>query len=223
MHEVDKNLVSYIEIKIFPLYQRLYAHGLKHIEYVIERSFLIAREYDVNYNMVYCIACYHDLGLLNVVSDRDSHALESGRILMQDNYLKSFFTEKQLKIMKEAVEDHSGSRRIRPRNIYGEIVSDADRDIDIETLAKRQLQTSIKYYKELISFEEHFERCYQYILTRTDKKFNLWTENKVLRSQMRKFQEKFIDKEYTRLIYQKEWDYIERNQLKEKFLNYYAD
>lgn len=223
MYEVNKCLVSYIENEIFPLYQRLYAHGLKHIEYVIEHSFLIAREYNVDYNMVYCIACYHDLGLLNVVSDRDSHALESGRILMQDNYLKSFFSEKQLKIMKEAVEDHSGSRKIRPRNIYGEIISDADRDIDIETLAKRQLQTSIKYYKELISFEEHFERCYQYILTRTDKKFNLWTENKVLRSQMRKFQEMFLDKEYTRLIYQKEWDYIESNQLKEKFLHYYED
>lgn len=220
MYKVDKNLVSYIETKIFPQYQLLYAHGQKHIEYVIER---IAKEYDVDYNMVYCIACYHDLGLLNIVNNRDSHAIESGKILLQDDYLKSFFSEKQLKIMKEAVEDHSGSRMIRPRNIYGEIVSDADRDVDVETLAKRQLQTSIKYYPELVSFVEHFERCYQYILVRNDKKFNLWTENKMLRKQMNQFKEKFMDKEYTRSVYQEEWDYIEKNQLKEKFFNYYQD
>ena len=68
--------------------------------------------------------------------------------------------------MRQVVEDYSGSLNRRPRNIYGEIVSDADRDVDIYTLAKRQLPTSIKYYPELVTFEEHFERCYQYILNR---------------------------------------------------------
>lgn len=39
--------------------------------------------------------------------------------------------------MKEAVEDHHGSRKTRSRNFYGECVSDSDRDFDIDILAKR--------------------------------------------------------------------------------------
>lgn len=41
--------------------------------------------------------------------------------------------------MKQAVEDHQGSRNQEPRNVYGKIVSDADRDLDVSILAKRQL------------------------------------------------------------------------------------
>ena len=42
----------------------------------------------------------------------------------------------------------------------GKILSDSDRDFDIEILAKRQLATSIKNYHNLHTFDEHFERCY---------------------------------------------------------------
>ena len=65
--------------------------------------------------------------------------------------------------MKEAVEDHRGSRKERPRNFYGECVSDSDRDFDIERLAKRQRAVSLKNYPDLTTFDEHFERCHQYI------------------------------------------------------------
>lgn len=77
--------------------------------------------------------------------------------------------------MKEAVEDHRGSRKVSPRNIYGRIVSDADRDTSVEILAKRQLTTSIKNYSNLKTFYEHFERCYNYIKARANEnfKFNL--------------------------------------------------
>lgn len=62
--------------------------------------------------------------------------------------------------MKEAVEDHHESRKTRSRNFYGECVSDSDRDFDIDILAKRQIGMSIKNYPELVTFDEHLERCY---------------------------------------------------------------
>lgn len=220
---LDKNLVYYIKTQIFPKYDKLYSHGLLHIKYVIEHSFLIAKNYDVDLNMVFCIACYHDLGLLKVNMNCDDHAVESGKLLMKDHNLRDFFDDKQLHIMKEAVEDHSGSLKVRPRSIYGEIVSDADRDVDICILAKRQLQTSIKYYPELTTFEEHFERCYHYILERNKTPFNLWTNSPEIYDMMENFKKQFLDKEFTMGIYRNEWDYIINNQLREKFIYYYED
>lgn len=220
---LNKELVSYIERCIFPKYDRLYAHGLLHIQYVIDHSFIIAKEYDVDLNMVYCIACYHDLGLLAVDMNREDHAIESGKILMADNNLQRFFDDNQLRIMKEAIEDHSGSLNRRPRNIYGEIVSDADRDVDIYILAKRQLQTSIKYYPELNTFDEHFDRCYQYILYRNKKPFHLWTGNFKILQMMEKFKSDFLDKDFARKVYLAAWNYIEEEGLKEKFISFYED
>lgn len=223
MKTISKELKDYIEKNIFPKYEKLYGHGLLHINYVIEHSLIIAKDYNVNIDMVYCIACYHDLGLLNVSMNREDHAIESGKILSSDAKLKEFFSPAEIEIMKQAVEDHQGSRSEEPRNIYGKIVSDADRDIDISVLAKRQLQTSIKYYPQLTSFDEHFERCYNYILGRNKHKFNLWTNNKTIKTMMKDFEEKYLDKDYTRNIYKEAWNYIEKNNLKEKFLNYYED
>ncbi len=125
--------------------------------------------------------------------------------------------------MRQVVEDYSGSLNRRPRNIYGEIVSGADRDVDIYTLAKRQLPTSIKYYPELVTFEEHFERCYQYILNRNKYKFNLWTKNLDILKMMDRFRCDFLDKDFAREVYKDEWNYIEKEGLKEKFISFYED
>lgn len=223
MDTVSEKLRNYVENEIFPMYKHFFAHGLLHICRVVEHSLIIAKDYDVNINMVYCIACYHDLGLINVCMNRSDHALESGKLLENDKNLEKFFSQDEIKIMKEAVEDHQGSRNEKPRNIYGMIVSDADRDIDISILAKRQLATSIKYYPELVSFDEHFERCYNYILNRNKIQFNLWTDNKIIEKKMFNFKKHFLDKDYTKKIYKQAWDYIEKNNLKEKILNYYDD
>lgn len=218
-----RKLVSYIESYIFPKYEKLYAHGLLHIQYVIDHSFIIAKDFDVDLNMVYCVACYHDLGLLSVDMNREEHAIESGKKLINDINLREFFDDSQLVTMKEAVEDHSGSLNRCPRNIYGEIVSDADRDVDIYMLAKRQLPTSIKYYPELITFDDHFERCYQYILNRNALPFHLWTKNVEILKMMDRFRCDFLDKEYAKKVYKMEWENIEKNGLKDKFLSFYED
>ena len=95
------------------------------------------------------IAIYHDLRLK---ADRNYHEVESGKIFMADQELKKYFTYAQLKVMKEVIEDHRGSRKEHPRNFYGEVLSDSDRDFDIDVLVKRQLATSLKNNVSLKSF-----------------------------------------------------------------------
>ena len=222
MKRVNKKLKSYIEGNIFPKYDRYYSHGMIHINNVINNMKMLAEYYDLDYDMAYVIAAYHDAGLS---VDRDNHEKESGRILCNDQMLKEYFTDEQIKIMKEAVEDHRGSRKVRPRNIYGECISDSDRDFDIKLLAKRQLATSLKNYPELDTFDEHFERCYEYICKRINSKgmFNLWTDNPILIKQRDSFQKDYLNKEYAKSIYKKEWNRISRDGTNEKIINYYED
>ena len=220
--DINKNLKKYINKNIFPRYEKYYSHGMLHINNVINNMLMLAEYYNLNKNMAFTIASYHDIGL-NI--NRERHEFESGKILEEDLKLKEFFSKEQIKIMKEAIEDHRGSKKSRPRSIYGECISDSDRDFNIEILAKRQLYTSIVNYKELNTFDEHFERSYKYICDRINEKgkFNLWTDNPTLKLRRDNFQRDYLDKIKTRKIYKKEWNKIINTELYDKFLNYYED
>ena len=217
--KIDAELKKYIEDNIFPKYEKYYSHGMLHINNVINNMMMLAEYYNLDKNMAYVIASYHDIGL-NI--DRENHESESGKMLANDKELKKFFSVEQIIIMKEAVEDHRGSRKKRPRSIYGECVSDSDRDFDIELLAKRQIATSLKNYPELDTFEKHFERCYEYICRRINAggKFNLWTNNPILVERRDKFQRDYLNKEYAKSIYEKEWNRISKDGTKEKIMNF---
>lgn len=219
---INEKLREYVEKNVFPKYDRFYSHNMIHINNVINNCIILARYYNLDENMSYTIASYHDLGLS---IDRENHEYESGKILENDKVLRRYFNEEQIQIMREAVEDHRGSRKERPRNIYGEILSDSDRDFDINLLAKRQLATSIKNYSEMKTFEEHFERCYSYILQRLNNvgHFNLWTENPILIERRTKFEKEFLNKEYAYKVYKKEWERISQDGTIEKIKNYYLD
>ena len=163
MKEINQELKKYIEENIFPKYDKFYAHGMMHINAVIENMMMLADYYDLNTDMAYVIACYHDSGL---GIDREHHEKESGKLLSNDIELKKYFIDSEIQIMKEAIEDHRGSRKTKPRNFYGECISDSDRDFDISILAKRQINTTLKCYPNIKTFDEHFERCYKYICGR---------------------------------------------------------
>ena len=134
--EIDSNLKDYIEKNIFPEYSKNEpAHNIEHIKYVINRSFKFAKTVEnINYNMVYTIAAYHDIGH-HIDSKR--HEIISGEIMSKDEKLKKFFTEEELKIIKEAIEDHRASAESEPRSIYGKIVSTADRNNTVEACLER--------------------------------------------------------------------------------------
>lgn len=151
---------EYIETSILPRY--LYfdkAHGVDHAEYVIRQSLELARYYDVDTDMVYAIAAYHDTGL---AVDRKTHHMESGRIVRNDTRLPEWFTPEQIETMAQAVEDHRASNSMEPRSIYGKIVAEADRQIDGMTILRRTVQFGLNHYPEL-DMEGHWERTLEHI------------------------------------------------------------
>ena len=116
-----ETLREYIELKIIPQYTCFdKAHRTDHVLKVIQKSLELASYYKINQKMVYTIAAYHDLGLCK---GREFHHLVSGKMLLEDQTLKQWFTEKQLLTMEEAVEDHRASNEQVPRSIYGKTVS----------------------------------------------------------------------------------------------------
>ena len=133
---INKELKEYIENNIFPEYNKNdEGHNLDHIKYIIERSLKFAKTVqDINVDMVYTIATYHDLGYH---IDQKNHEKISNEMLLKDDMLKQFFTEEEIKIMADAVYDHRASMEEEPRTIYGKIISSADRNVDITSLLKR--------------------------------------------------------------------------------------
>lgn len=161
---MNEALMQYIEQHIFPLYaQNEAGHGLQHIQTVIRRSLHIAQNYDVDMNMVYTVAAYHDLGHH---TDRDNHEKVSAALFMQDETVRTWFSDTQRQIIREAIEDHRASADHTPRSIYGKIVSTADRTIlDLEDTVKRSYAYGKMHYPAL-SQDEQIERIHTHL---TDK------------------------------------------------------
>ena len=155
MWEINLELKEYIEQNILPLYEAHdAAHGPEHVRTVLENSFDLLDGLDVDQNMVYTVAAYHDAG---VRVSRERHEEISGQWLWEDRELERWFTPEQRRTMREAVEDHRASRQEPPRNIYGRIVSEADRDLDPERVVRRMVEYSLAHRPQFTE-EEHIER-----------------------------------------------------------------
>lgn len=153
--------MDYLHQQIIPKYKNLdAAHQIDHVEQVIHDALFIARSHHVDLDMVYVIACFHDLGLL---VDRKSHHLIGGKMLEDDLMIQSYFREENIKIMKEAIEDHRASIEYPPRSIFGKIIAEADRNLDPMTILKRTIQYGLKHSNEL-SKEAQLKRAYDHIL-----------------------------------------------------------
>lgn len=135
MDQVSKHIIEYIETEILPQYNSIGGHTDKHIRQVIERSLnFFEQAPELNIDMVYIIAAYHDLGRL---IDNETHNLESAKLLRKDKFIKEHFTDEEINIMAEAVEDHRASLGREPRSIYGKLISSADRNTSLEETLSR--------------------------------------------------------------------------------------
>ena len=153
---MNRELEQYIEREIIPRYAHFdAAHRTDHVRTVIAQSLGLAAHYDVDADMVYTIAAYHDTGLVN---GREQHHIDAGRILAADAELRRWFTEEQIAVMRDAVEDHRASSDHEPRTIYGRIVAEADRVIDPVTIIRRTVQYGLAHYPEL-DREAQYDRC----------------------------------------------------------------
>ena len=116
IQQIDLSLMEFIDQQILPRYASFgKSHDLFHVTRVIKNSIVLARQLGVDINMAYTIAAYHDLGM---DGPRAIHHITGGRILAMDARLKRWFSPEQIKIMREAVEDHRASASHTPRNIY---------------------------------------------------------------------------------------------------------
>lgn len=159
--KINEDLKKYIEENIFPEYAKNdLGHNIKHIQYVIDRSFKFADTVpNVNYDIVYTVAAYHDIGHH---IDPKRHEIVSGEIMSKDENLKRFFSADELKIIKEAIEDHRASADHEPRSIYGKIVSTADRNNTVESCLKRSYTYGRKLNPEATD-NELFDRAYEHL------------------------------------------------------------
>ena len=164
---LNKDLLRYIENNILPDYKKNdFGHNLDHINQVINRSLKFATIADnINYDMVYVIAAYHDLGHY---IDAKKHEEISAQILLNDHELKKYFTEEEIIIMSEAIEDHRASLEYEPRSIYGKIISSADRGTDLEVALKRTYEYRKKHGLNM-SLRQIIDDSYEHLLNKFGK------------------------------------------------------
>lgn len=205
--QVSLEIMEFVERQILPRYNAFgESHGLRHVTRVIKNSLRLADVTGADIDMVYVIAAYHDLGM---EGPRAIHHLTSGKILMADARLKKWFNADQLKVMKEAVEDHRASSSRQPRSIYGKIVAEADRDIDVHEIFLRAIQ----YGKENDpdkTVEEHWERFAHHM----DEKYSnngyikLWIPNSPNENALKELRNIIEDKKLLRKAFDDIWKEI---------------
>ena len=173
---MNPELQHYIEREIIPRYDHFdQAHQRDHVMMVIQQSLDIASKLEVDIDMVYTIAAYHDTGLCE---GREHHHEVSAQIIKNDPQLRRWFTEEQIAIMADAAEDHRASAKQAPRTIYGRIVAEADRFIDPVTIVRRTIQYGLDHYPEL-SREEQYQRMVTHLKEKYGRNgyLKLWFPN----------------------------------------------
>ena len=194
---VSLDLMEFVETQILPRYVAFdKGHNLSHVNSVINSSLLLARKLGADTNMSYVVAAYHDLGL---EGPRAIHHLTSGKILNADVRLRRWFSPEQIRLMKEAVEDHRASASHVPRSIYGKIVAEADRDLTPDTVFRRTIQFGLSHYPDKNKeehwqrFEEHMENKYS-----TNGYIRLWLPDSPNADNLKIIREIIADKDVLR-------------------------
>lgn len=221
---MNEYLIGYIESDIIPRYNDFdKAHQIAHVRTVIEQSLALAKIVNasngyvdetgsktiVDENMVYTVAAYHDLGMS---IDRATHHKESAKMMRADVNLKKWFTEEQINIMSDAVEDHRASSKTEPRSIYGKIVAEADRFIETNDIIRRTLLFGLANYPELDK-EGHLTRAEEHLNEKYAKGgyLKLWIKESENGERLKKLQTTIDDKPRLKVIMEKIWKEITTN------------
>lgn len=155
--ELNKEIKKYVEEEIIPRYSAFdRAHNISHVHAVISESLRLVANYNVDINIVYVTAAFHDLGLC---VGREVHHTESARIVRRDPRLQEWFSPGEIDLIAEAVEDHRASSKHEPRSIYGRIVAEADRQIVPDDIIRRAVEYGLDKQSELGKEEQWCRVC----------------------------------------------------------------
>ena len=201
MKSINSTLRQYVEEQVLPHYDTFdTAHRRDHVEMVIGASIALAKRYNLDVDMAYAIAAYHDVGLQY---GREHHHTESKRILIADSRLREWFGEEQIAIMGDAVEDHRASSKSAPRTIYGRIVAEADRLIVPHSIIRRTIQFTLTHHPDL-DIEEGYERLLEHMREKYDYGgyLRLWIEESDNAQRLEELRKIIADKPTLRRLYE---------------------
>ena len=205
MKSINSTLRQYIEEQVLPHYDTFdTAHRRDHVEMVIGASIVLAKRYDLDVDMAYAIASYHDVGLKY---GREHHHTESKRILIADSRLREWFSKEQIAIMGDAVEDHRASSKSAPRTIYGRIVAEADRIIDSQTIIRRTIQFTLTHHPHL-DREQGYKRMVEHLHEKYDYGgyLKLWIEGSENEARLERLRQLIANKAELRKVYDRIYD-----------------
>ena len=159
-NKIRPEISSWIEDSILPRYDAFdKGHRRDHAQYVINTALELSEHYGVDKEMIAVSAACHDLGLSVC---RETHHLESGRIIRGLTELYRWFSPEQIETIAQAAEDHRASSKSEPRTIYGKIIAEADRQIIPDVVIRRTIQYGLKNYPEMDK-EGHWQRTLEHL------------------------------------------------------------
>lgn len=201
---MNAELKQYIEQEIIPRYDHFdKAHQRDHVLMVIQQSLDIASRLDVDKDMVYAIAAYHDTGLCE---GRELHHVVSAQIIKADMQLRRWFTEEQIQTMADAAEDHRASAKQAPRTLYGRIVAEADRFIDPVTIVQRTVQYGLDHYPEL-GREDQYQRMVTHLKEKYGRNgyLKLWFPDSPNAARLEQLHQLIDDEEELKRLFENQW------------------
>lgn len=192
---VPADLKEYVEQEILPRHENYdAAHRPNHIRRVIARSMMLQPS-----AMTYAAAAFHDIG---ICEGREVHHLASGRIIRADKELHRWFTEAEIEAIAQAAEDHRASATSRPRSLLGCILSEADRDIEPETIVRRTVEYGLSHYPEL-DREGHWQRTLEHLHEKYAEGgyLKLWMDNSPNAAPLKELRELIQDEPRLRKLF----------------------
>ena len=203
--QLNLEIMQFVETNILPQYTQFgRSHGLAHVKRVVEHSLQLAHTTGADINMAYVVAAYHDIGMSG---HRAIHHITGRKILEADQRLRKWFTEQQISIMGEAVEDHRASSSHAPRSIYGKIVAEADRELEPDIVFLRTVLFGLENYPEK-SREEQWERFLEHMDNKYSRNgyITLWIPNSPNHKHLQEIRRLLADKEELRRRFDQIYD-----------------
>lgn len=199
---VNEEFKKYVESYIIPLYSNFdKAHDENHVRQVIENSLLMAKEYNLDENIIYAAAAYHDIGLS---VERNRHEVYSKEIMFQDEIIQTYFTADEQIIIGDAILTHRASNKTEPKTLYGKVIADSDNDLQKDRIIERMLLYSIDHYPEY-SKSNHLVRCYNHAIEKYGETgyLKLWLDSNVNKNNLNEIRKIIADKK----LFEKEFSY----------------
>lgn len=207
---VNLEIMNFVERDILPRYNAFgHSHGIVHVQRVIRNALALVPATGADIDMVYVIAAYHDLGM---EGPRAIHHITGGKILAADARLRRWFSPEQLRVMKEAVEDHRASASHAPRSVYGMIVAEADRDLEPQVVFSRTIEYGLENYREF-DRQAQWERFAGHM----DSKYGangyikLWIPNSPNEKRIKTLRDIIADKARLRQVFDELFDKLARD------------